>query len=240
MTVKNLEKKLKLTKEHYDRIKKAVADVEKNTNGEIALALTPESSDYSMQELFWSIVVGLAVFSGMIPFAKQIYTWLSSIFWVEPLWLLPLFYGLVTFAVIVLCYCISNIPVIDRLIVPKQIRSLKVQNRAMRYFTESGVYATKDHSGILIFVSWVEREVRIVADKGICEKVPQIVWDDIALTVSKGFLVGKASTITDSFVEAIVKCGKILIENFPAKKENPNEIEDDLEIVDNGLVVFNE
>lgn len=240
MTAKKLTKKLKFTQEQLDKIRESVKEVEKTTEGEVALALASESSTYAEYELFASIVVGIIVFCGMIPFAQQISNWLATFAWTEQFWQLPLFYGSISFGIMAICYRLFNFVSLDRLIVPKNVREKAVYKRALQYFSESGIFATKKHTGILIFVSYLERRVHIMADVGIAAKIPQEAWDDIAFGVSKGFLIGTASSITDSYVEAVKRCGILLQKNFPATSDNPNEFKDNLVFVDNGLVVFNE
>jgi putative membrane protein len=42
----------------------------------------------------------------------------------------------------------------------------------------------------------------------------------------------KNGNVAEAFVQAILKCGDLLAENFPAKKENPNELTDGLVILE--------
>jgi len=236
---KYIEKVLKrshLTEQDLDNIKKAVNTAEKNTNGEIALALTPASHDYSFWELLFSLFAGIVVFCVMLPFSADFEKWAESHLWATlPAWYLPGFFGAVLVILIGLVFMIANIPVIDRLIVPKDSRTAAVTRRTARHFTESGVYATKDNSGILIFISLLEHEVRIVADFGISSKINQLEWDALAAGLVSGFNY-KNSKITagDAIVKTVEKCGKLLAEHFPPLEENPNELNDGLVILPSG------
>jgi putative membrane protein len=176
----------------------------------------------------------------MVPYAQDIQSWLFSFLWIEKSWILPLFMETVSIGFSLLFYFIFNTPFFDRLIVPKAVQKRNVYNRALRYFTESGIYSTQNHTGILIFTSWVERSIYILADDGIAKKIPQQTWNEIAFKISTGFLVGKASSITEAYLEAIKQCGDLLAEHFPAENNNPNELKDNLDIVGDGLVMFNE
>ena len=62
-----LARKSNLAPEDLSAIRAAVAKAEKNTSGEIALALTTESADYSFHELLAAVIFGAAVFAGLIP-----------------------------------------------------------------------------------------------------------------------------------------------------------------------------
>lgn len=62
MNTKTVIKKLKLNKEGFDKIQEAVKKAESKTSGEIAVCLTPESSDYSIWEFFAAMVLSLVCF----------------------------------------------------------------------------------------------------------------------------------------------------------------------------------
>lgn len=229
MTKKHLLKKIKLSDSDMEEIRNAVKKAEASTSGEIALALTAESDHYSFWELLASTYLAAFVFTILLPFAAKIFALYDKFFWGCPVWLLPAFYGIATLATIVFGFYFANIPLIDRIIIPKNIKKQAVTNRAFRHFAQSGVYDTKEHSGILIFVSYLERQVRIVADSGIAQKIPQDLWNIIADDLALGIKSGKTK---EGFIAAVEKCGELLAENFPAKKENQNELPDGLAILE--------
>ena len=232
MTYKKLVKKLNLKDEDFDRIKKSVADAEAKTTGEIAVAVTPESGTYSFWELLAADVLAAVVLICLLPFADKILGIYQHFYWDNaPAWIIPSFFLITCFAVIIIGFYLCNIPFIDRLIIPKEIRNRSVTNRAIRYFAESGVYETAEHSGILVFVSFMERQVRIVADKGISEKISQDLWNLIADDLCENM---KKGNVTQAFTNAIEKCGELLAENFPPHEENPTELSDGLVILSDG------
>ena len=229
MNGKKLIKKLRLSQADFDAIKKAVQDAEVKTNGEIAVATIPESSDYSFYELFYAVILGAFAFAAMLSLHQPIRNFLDHLFWHMSDWYIPAFYGIVSFAAIGVFFLLANIPAIDRLIIPGSARRKAVYSRALRHFTESGVYATKDRTGILIFISYMEREVRIVADAGISAKIAQTEWDVIARDIATGIKTGK---VAEAITEAVTTCGELLTAHFPAKKENPNELADGLVVLE--------
>jgi putative membrane protein len=231
MKSSTLVRKMKLSDGDFDSIKKAVCEAELRTNGEIALAATMESSDYSFHELLASVILGAVVFAVMLPLNGPIGTLLDRLFWHTYSWYLPAFYGFAVFAVIALFFLFANIPAVDRLLIPRSARHKAVYNRALRHFVESGVYGTKDRTGILIFISYMEHEVRIITDSGINAKIAQGEWDDIAHTVALGV---RGGTTADALVAAVKKCATLLAANFPPESENPNELADGLVILEAG------
>ncbi len=229
MTAHGILRRLKLTESDLTSIQASVREAEVSTSGEIALAAIPESSDYSFRELLASVILGAITFTVMLPFHDAIVAFLDRIFWHLPAWYITAFYGIAFFAVTGVSFLFANLPAIDRLIVPRAERSRAVYERALRHFTESGVYATKERTGILVFVSLMEKEVRIVADTGISARIAQSEWDSIAHDLALGIKAGKSG---DAIVTAVNRCGSILTDNFPAHRENPNELEDGLVLLE--------
>lgn len=230
MKYNTLLKKLKLKDEDFKAIKDAVASAEAKTTGEIAVAVTAESGRYCFWELLAADFFGVLVLICMLPFADKILALYHRLYWQnEPEWILPLFFIISCLASVVIAFYAANIPAVDRLVIPRSVRRTCVTNRAFRYFAESGVYDTAEHSGILIFVSYMERQVRIVADSGISKHISQDLWNLIADELAENLRKGEAAK---AFTTAIEKCGELLAEYFPPHEENPNELPDGLVILE--------
>lgn len=232
MTKASMLRHLKLEDATFDKIRQTVAKAESKTTGEIALAVTAESARYSVYELMVALCVGVLSFAVMLPFSGMIQDLLDKLMWGAAVWHLPAFLGISSFGITALLFWIANVPSIDRLIIPASVRRKTVYNRALRHFVESGVYATENRSGILIFVSYMEREVRILADTGISAKIDPALWNLIAVDLAEGLGTDDA---TGAFVRAVERCGELLAEHFPAysdPEENPNELPDGLVILD--------
>ena len=230
MKYKTLIKKLRLGDEDFKTIKNAVAEAEAKTTGEIAVAVAPESARYCFWELLAADFFSALVLVCMLPFSDKILALYRRLYWQnEPSWILPLFFIISCLSAVVIAFYIANIPVVDRLVIPPSVRRTCVTNRAFRYFTESGVYDTAEHSGILIFVSYMERQDRIVADSGISKHISQDMWNLIADELAENLRKGQAAA---AFTTAIEKCGELLAEYFPPHEENPNELPDGLVILE--------
>ena len=234
MTQRTLLKRIALSDADFDEIRNAVVDAEKNTNGEIALAITAESSSYAFWELFAASITTFILLLCLLPLAPSIDAWLGTLFWNHMQWHLVGFYILVAFATMAVFYLLYNIPVVDKLVIPVGVRHCAVENRAMRHFAESGVYCTENHSGILIFVSYFEHEVKILADIGISKKITQDLWNLIADEMAASLA---RKDVKQAFLHAVRQCGDLLAQNFPAGAVNPDEIPDGLVVLENGAVL---
>ncbi|MFI3258309.1 MAG: TPM domain-containing protein [Spirochaetales bacterium] len=222
-----------LTEQDTLDIGQAVFEAEKNTSGEIATALTFASHNYSFWELLFAVTKAVVVFCLFTALSPWIENWAQRFFWADiPTFFMPALIGGLAFFILAVSFWIANIPAIDRIIVPKSYRSGAVYRRALRYFLESGVYDTQERTGILIFVSLLEREVRIIADRGICEKITQEKWDSIAKNLAVGFADKKSSK--QALITAIEQCATLLAQHFPPAKKNPNELHDTLAVLEAG------
>ncbi|RLD56934.1 MAG: TPM domain-containing protein [Bacteroidetes bacterium] len=165
----------------------------------------------------------------MLFFSNRIEIIMQHKFWDYSSAYLISFYGFSTFIVISIFYFLANIRFIDRLIIPKKIRNKKVKERAIRHFMESGAYNTKERSGILIFISFLERRVELLADIGISKKIPQEKWDSIVQYIVNGI---KENKISEHLSKAIEDCGKLLAIHFPIQPDDVNELKDDIDILE--------
>lgn len=230
MDTKTLVKKLNLSDDALERIKNSIKNAESKTLGEIVIAVTAESSDYSFWELFAALIVSLAITIVALPFAKPIRAFYESLNWSSPEWYLPAIYGFASFCLILLLFFLFNIILaLDRIVIPKFFKQKEVSARAMRAFAECGIYSTREHTGILIFVSFLERQVRIIADEGIAKKIGSDLWNIIADSLAAE--LGKKNT-EGAFRDAAEKCGELLAQYFPAGEN------DNLDELDNSLVIL--
>ncbi|ULQ60241.1 hypothetical protein K7I13_02710 [Brucepastera parasyntrophica] len=229
MTKKRLISKLKLAEADLERIKTAIIEAEKKTDGEISIAVIPESSSYAFHELFASLIAGAVGFAILLPFYNSIIAVVDHFSWHLPAWFGASLYGFLFFAIIALAYVITNIPAVDRLVIPRAERRKSVYRRALQHFVESGVYATHNRSGILIFISYMEQEVRILADTGISEKIKPEDWDAIAGKIAKGIT---ENNLTEVMIDSIHSCGELLAQYFPFTQDNRNILADSIVILE--------
>lgn len=97
------------------------------------------------------------------------------------------------------------------------------RQRAAVLFGQLGVWDTAENSGVLIYVQLVDRQVEILADRGIAAKVAQAEWDAICRDMEAAF---KAGDYRAGALAAIRRVGELLTVHFPAGEDNPNELPD--------------
>ena len=80
----------------------------------------------------------------------------------------------------------------------------------------------------MIFVSFFEHEVIVMADQGISKVVDQKQWDQIVHDILKSIRHGE---IVEALERAIQKCGDILLEKgFIKTDDDTNELRDELRV----------
>lgn len=230
MTVKYMMKKLGLNREDYAEIEEAVKKAEEKTDGEICVAIAAESSSYAFWELACSVAVALLLFAAILPESDRIYSFLSSHIWGMKPWFMSALCVASCVLVSVLLYFFYNIPAIDSRVIPQGAKDAAVSERAMTQFAQSGVYLTKNHSGVLVYISWFEHQVRIVADRGIGTKISQDLWNLVADELAENLRSGKTK---EAILGVVERCGNLLEENFPATEGSEDELSNAVVILEN-------
>jgi putative membrane protein len=194
------------SEEQKERIRQAVTAAEQRTSGEIVPTVVSASARYTEIELL-GLVVGL----GIGTFAAAIY---ADAWGHDFVYLWPMIGATAGFFA-------CRITWVKRRLLSHRRRNEAVQQRSLAAFTAEGLHQTRDHTGILIFVSLLEHDVEILADKGINEKVPQGTWDEIVGLLTTELKAGRAC---EGFCKAIERCGVILAQHFPRSPDDQDEL----------------
>ncbi|HLP15008.1 MAG TPA: hypothetical protein VK470_02050 [Bacteroidota bacterium] len=120
------------------------------------------------------------------------------------------------------------IPLLTLLLVPQQTIDLRVHDRARLAFLSEKIFSTRERTGILIFLSLLERRVVVLSDEGINAKVKQESWDAIVKMIVDGI---KAKQPSEGLLKAINACGSLLeSEKISKRIDDTNELSDTIRI----------
>ncbi len=104
-------------------------------------------------------------------------------------------------------------------------RNLSHKEIALSEFYKLEINKTVDKTGVLVFVLFKDKIFEIIADEGINSKINQDKWDLITFQMKTEFSNG-------NFKQGLLKClneiGKVLIKEFPIKKDDKNELPDEI------------
>jgi uncharacterized membrane protein len=106
-------------------------------------------------------------------------------------------------------------------------RKKSIRQLAEKEFYKLNMQATRDKTGILLYMLLKERQFYILADKGIHEKVSEETWLKIRDNIQERFKDGHFS---EGILWGIEHVGKILTEHFPIKSDDTNEISNQVAI----------
>jgi len=100
-----------------------------------------------------------------------------------------------------------------------------VLDRAAWVFKKLGMHKTDERNGVLFYLAVSDRKFAIIGDAGINSKVPAGFWNEISELLVKNFKEGK---FTEGLSEGILMAGKQLQTHFPFKKDDVNELSDEI------------
>jgi uncharacterized membrane protein len=101
------------------------------------------------------------------------------------------------------------------------LRGLTARQRALDVFSLLRVWDTEENTGVLIYLQVVDREIEIVADRGIAHRIGQHEWDAICRRMEKAFAEARYD---EGVIAGIAEVGELLARHFPAGTINPDEL----------------
>jgi uncharacterized membrane protein len=102
---------------------------------------------------------------------------------------------------------------------------ISARERALQLFTQLRVWDTEYNNGVLIYLLLADRDVEIVADRGIHARVGAEGWEAICHAMEHEFRQGHFET---SVLLGIERITTILREQYPSRRQkNLNELPDD-------------
>jgi putative membrane protein len=185
-----------ITKEDRAAIAAAIRAAEQRTSGQIVCVLMRSSSEYFYVPVLWAALLALITPWPLI---------MLTVWSVQRIFLLQI----VVFAVAV---PLLSWPRLRIALVPRAVRRARAHRAAIEQFFARGLTATRDRTGVLIFVSLAERYARIIADEGIAAKVSNREWQEAIDALTAHMRDGR---IAQGFIAAIERCGTVLAAHAP-------------------------
>lgn len=97
------------------------------------------------------------------------------------------------------------------------------RERAIDVFSQLRIWDTEHNNGVLIYLLLADRDVEIVADRGIHAKVGSEEWEKICRAMETAF---KQADYQGGVVSGIQAVTRHLIRTFPAAGDDRNELPD--------------
>ncbi|MGE0761918.1 MAG: TPM domain-containing protein, partial [Bdellovibrionales bacterium] len=162
-----------------EKISALISEIEKQTRGELVAVVVRRSS--AVAHVPWVLMGFLGAIFLVV---EGLYFGLQwDVHW------------LVTPAAAIVIYFLSlafaRLSVVQRIFTPNIDEEWQVQQRAELEFHRADIKKTSEGTGILIFVSLMERRAVILADKGISDICPEETWAQTIAAMLEEFKKGR-------------------------------------------------
>jgi putative membrane protein len=189
----------------------AVRDVEAKSRAEVVIVVRPASARYREAALTGALV---GVFAAL---AVMLYSpWVFGLAWflVDPA-LAGLLAGL----------AVHHSPFLVRRLTAAASRREAVHRAALATFVERGVTATRERTGLLLYVSLLERRAEVVADRGILAAVGPTTW---ARQVEALVAAVDSGANGETIAGHLRGLGEPLAQTLPVGDDDVNELPDEV------------
>lgn len=205
-----------------ERVKAAVREAESKISGEIVPVFVEKSGHYTIANYRGAMILASFTFALIVIFDRYV----PSLSVYDPL----MIFLLVTAGGVLGALIANYILPVKFWLLSQFHLDQSTRKRAENAFLEEEIFNTRHRTGIMIFVSFFEHEVIVMADRGISKVVAQKEWDKIVENMIESIRRGK---VTDGIIAAIQRCSEVLLENgFVRTKDDVNELRDDLRLED--------
>lgn len=201
---------MNLSKKDKQNITNTIKNLEQKSEAELVAVIARKSGEYGY---FWFLSCLFIVFAVSI--------FLVSFYSLGALELLSMQFSFVA-TIFVLTFLFED-SIIKCL--PSFYKHQKASLHANKLFGQLGIKHTKSHIGIMFFVSVREKYVEIVVDDGIREKIDKKYWEKVVENFVKSVKNGE---FAKGYIDAINECSDILVEKFPIKDDDTNELPDEV------------
>lgn len=175
-----------------------VLEVERSTAGELVVAVVSACDGYATVGWRLGVVAAAAALVGVVLLAPG-----------APWWVLL---GVQALALAV-AHTAARHPTVRRKLLPADLVETRVHERARRCFREQGLTRTRGRTGILLFVTLLERRVVVLADDGIHRVLdPDECWEQVVDLVLAGLRAGRG---VEGLEAGVRRCGEILARHVP-------------------------
>ncbi|MEK6595981.1 MAG: TPM domain-containing protein [Pseudomonadota bacterium] len=104
------------------------------------------------------------------------------------------------------------------------LRNQTARERAIEVFSQQRIWDTEYNNGVLIYLLLADRDVEIIADRGIHSKISSKEWEDICRAMESAF---RQQQFEAGVIQGIKSVGNHLRAHFPPSlKSERNELAD--------------
>ena len=215
----------RLSQQDHELVTAAVARAEQESDGEIVTIVAPRSDAYHDVALHYAVLAMLVVPAKLALLPQA---WIDRAATLLLGWngefdrraLMLVLFVLLTLAFLIVRLILAWMP-LRMALTPGRTRTRRVHRRAVEHFRASCELKTRGRTGILIYLSLLERRAEIVADKAIADQVEPEVWGEAMAALVDGVKAGQPGP---GMATAVEKVGEVLKRILPPRPANPDEL----------------
>jgi putative membrane protein len=189
---------------------RAVREVEAVSCAEVVVVVRRRSGSYLHADLVTGSVAGFAALSFLL-----LSPWPFATAWV-------LLDPLIVF--VLSAWAGSKSGTLRRALTPPAERRGRVDTHARAAFVERRVGVTSRRTGILVYVSILERAASVIADEGVRAAVPDDEWRAAVAAIDAAAKAGRSAAVA----EAIAATRTLLARALPCTADDSNELPDEV------------
>ncbi len=197
---------MKFTEADYHSITRMVEEAERKTTAELVVVIRPRSGNYRDVDY---------LFGAVLAFASLLVILFSP--WIIDPNTIPLEIVIIFALAAWIC---SKTP-LRRWLTTRRRREREVKRAAAEAFVDEGVMNTRARTGMLVYLSALERQIEVMADTGIMTGVPPAELNALLFEIKQ---VPKAKSSAATLLDKIREAGEVLARHMPATHDNPDEI----------------
>jgi putative membrane protein len=212
-----------------DRVSAAVAEAEAASHGEIVTIVAERSDAYHDVGLHYAVLAMLLVPALIAALPQALVDRTLALFagWNETVTrgaLMAALFAALALAFLLVRYLLA-LPRLRMALTPGATKTRRVRRRAVELFRAAAERRTTGRTGVLLYLSLLERRAEIVADEAIHSKVAPEVWGDAMAALLAEVKNGRPA---DGMIKAVQLVGGVLAEHVPLGQGDVNELPDRL------------
>ena len=103
------------------------------------------------------------------------------------------------------------------------VRGQSARERAVQAFAELGVWDTEQNNGVLLYLLLADRDVEIVADRGLNAKVTHEEWEQVCRAMEAELRAGHHAP---AVMEGVRRIAALMARHYPPRAREENELPD--------------
>ena len=219
----------RLSQQDHDLVTAAVTRAERDSDGEIVTIVAARSDPYRDVALHYAVLAMLIVPAKLALLPQG---WIDRAAGLLFGWNAEYSRGelmLVLVVLMVLAFLLVRLLMLwmplRMALTPGRTKTRRVHRRAVELFRTGCELKTRGRTGVLLYLSLLERRAEIVADQAIADQVEPEIWGEAMAALIDEVKAGRPG---EGMVLAVEKIGAVLARILPKTLADPNELPDRL------------